>query len=315
MRPSLRLLTLFLVFLLLLLYALSSGSLELSFSDLISALQGRASDSFLAVVDLRLPRILLAILVGMGLAISGLLLQVILKNPLADPSLIGINSGALLAKLLVLLAFPNLLMLSSALSLLGGLLVLAMIWVLSYRQSFSPLKVLITGLALNAALTALLDMAKLDPLIQLPAGFGQVSWADVRLATLLIPILVVYYLLGPMVEVLRFNDEVAIGLGARVGLYRGILIVGIALMASLSTALAGNIAFVGLLVPHLSSRLIGRHYRYFYPFTALLGASLMLLTDTLGRTLFLPLEIQASILFAFMGAPALIYLVNKKMKI
>lgn len=300
-----------LVFLGIFFLAVMAGTLAVTVNDFTSIFHGNPTSTMEYVIKLRFPRIFAAILVGAALATSGLFLQLILKNPLADPSIVGINSGALIVKVLILLTAPQWYLTSDLLSFLGGLGVLLFLAVLGMRYRFNPLKILIIGIAVNAILNALLDLAEIFPSLTISLGFNQLTWSDVKILLLVIPILICLAFVGRFADIMRLNEELIISLGVSIRLTRFLFALASALLASLCTAIVGNLAFVGLLIPHMASRLVGNQFRYLYPLSIILGASLMLLSDTLGRTLVLPLEIPASAILAFVGGPFLIYLIQK----
>lgn len=295
--------------------ALNTGSISLNAQDLQSLFSQQWSDNLQSVIDLRLPRIILSLFVGAALAVSGLLLQIIFRNPLVDPSIIGINAGALVVKLIILFVIPQLLLISTLLSFLGGLAVFLLIYKIVDKGHFHPLKILMTGVAMNALLNALLDIFKLNPLNNVPQNLSQKTWSDVVIVVIIVTVLLlILWIMRKIVDVLHLSDEMMIGLGVSVKKVRISLSLIAIILASLITAVVGNIAFIGLLVPAVAKRLVGYRFIQVLPLSILLGGLLLIVADTIGRMVLAPIEISASIILAFIGAPFLIVLIKKEIK-
>lgn len=271
------------------------------------------------LVSLRLPRVLVAMLVGASLAVAGALMQAITRNPLASPSLFGINAGAACMLIVVSsgwLPFLNglPLLLSTAIgALISALLVLALGGALQGR--LHPVRVLLAGIAVTAALTALTrTLLILDEEAQAVVDWLTGSLADIgwdhwqHLWPFAGAALLLSLLLSQGLNLLALGDEVAIGLGVnplRTRLAAGGLVI---VLAASAVAVAGPVAFVGLLVPHVMRALVGRDHRVLIPATALGGAALMLWADALSRALAFPAETPVGVVTALIGAPCFLYL-------
>lgn len=290
------------------------GSARFSFEEVRAAL-GSGGDPMirLIVLQLRLPRVVGAMLAGCGLAVSGLLLQSATGNDLCSPNIIGVNSGAGLAVMVMLCLFPmafaGLPLAAFAGALATTLLVLGISVSAGGHQSRST--VLLAGVAVSSMFSAgisFLSQLFPDALASYSAfsvgGFSGVKPADLTLPSLIIlGGVAVAWILAPQLNLLCLGDEIAASLGVRVKALRLIsLILASALCAAVVTY-AGLLGFVGLIVPHLARRLVGHDLRILVPVSALTGANLVVLSDLAGRTLFSPAELPAGIFLAMLGAP------------
>ncbi|QIW16891.1 iron ABC transporter [Pasteurellaceae bacterium RH1A] len=274
-------------------------------------------------LNIRLPRIVLAITVGMALAVSGTLFQGLFHNPMADPSLIGVNSGAALAVAVGIL-LPNLIPSQFALyssmlaAFIGSTLVASFIYLLSHQSQASMNKLLLAGIAINvicgAAIGILSYVSSDQQLRQFSlwtmGGLGQVQWQAVIVASLIIvPAILYSFRLAQALNLLQLGDEEAHYLGVRVlRLKQTTLLLG-ALLVGVSVSVSGAIGFIGLVIPHLVRFKFGADHRGVLPASALCGAILLLCADTLARTLFAPLEVPVGILISLIGAPYFLWLV------
>lgn len=301
--------------------AVARGSVPVPLPELWRALHGAGSDLTRTVVlDLRLPRALLAAVVGGNLALSGVLLQAALRNPLGDPHLVGVSAGAGLG---AVLAFSFLAGSFAALPLsafLGALIATALVYGLAYREGAHPLRLVLAGVALTsllgAATNALLSLSSAPlPVVMswLMGGFSGRSWAELS-ALLPWSVLGVIgaFLASRVMNVLALGDEVAHGLGLRVERMRLLLLLLGALLAGASVAASGIIGFVGLIVPHVARLTVGAAHERVLPFSWLLGAALLVLSDTAARTLFDPLELPVGIFTAALGAPFFLHLLRRR---
>lgn len=301
--------------------AVACGSVPVPLPDIWRTLQGAGSDLTRTVIlDLRLPRALLAAVVGGNLALSGVLLQSALRNPLGDPHLVGVSAGAGLG---AVLAFSFLAGSFAALPLsafLGALLATALVYGLAYREGAHPLRLVLAGVALTsllgAATNALLSLSSAPlPVVMswLMGGFSGRSWAELW-ALLPWSVLGVLgsFLASRVMNVLALGDEVAHGLGLRVERMRLLLLLLGALLAGASVAASGIIGFVGLIVPHVARLTVGAAHERVVPFAWLLGAALLVVADTAARTLLDPLELPVGIFTAALGAPYFLHLLRKR---
>lgn len=306
--------------------SLQMGSFPLKTSELLNMLQGQATaQQELVLFSIRLPRLLLAMLVGAGLALSGAILQAVLRNDLADPGLLGLSSGAGLTVMALLYLQQRGIFMSGVLrpiaAFAGAALAAAIIYILSRKHGTSnPSRILLTGIAVNAGLAAVtlvlamrLDRSLYDQaVLWLSGSLSGKAYKDVWL---LLPWSICLTLLLAMrfkvLDVLCLGDEVATSLGIDVGRQRLLLMSFAVILTGASVALTGGIGFIGLIAPHLCRRLVGPRHAQLLPCCALCGALLVLCADTAGRTLLAPIEIPAGIFAAMIGAPYFLYLLMK----
>lgn len=296
-------------------YSATTGSIEISYVEFIKGLFDLSHQQMAVIKDLRFPRIIVAIFAGAALSVAGVLLQSIMRNPLADAGIIGISSGAAFTKLLIVTVLPIYFYLTPLAAFLGGAIACFLVFALSWKSGLNPLKLILVGIAINAVFAGLTEA-----MISFGASNSGVTtssltlktWDDVTLIVTYGSIgLVLAFLVYKWCNVLVLSDKTAKSIGFNVNSAR-VLIAAIAvLLSAISVVVAGVIAFVGILVPHIARRLVGHDHKVLIPFTALLGAFIILLADTLGRTLIAPLEIPASTLMAIIGGPFLIFLIRK----
>lgn len=297
-----------------------TGSIKMGIIEFLSAVWNGDSEKLGVIKDLRFPRIIVAIFAGAALSVSGVLLQAVMRNPLADAGVIGISSGAGFVSIFIVTMFPSLFFWSPVLAFAGGALACFLVFSLSWKSGLSPLKIILVGIAINAMFTGLRDaFITLCSYIQVTVEGSMTSnltlktWNDVELIVVWGGIgLVLAAFLFSWCNVLVLQDKTAKNLGIRVTQTR-IVIAGVAvLLAAISTVVAGVISFVGLLIPHIARRLVGSDHKVLIPFSALAGALLILTADTLGRTIIAPQEIPASTIMAIIGGPFLIFLLRKE---
>jgi len=297
-------------------FSIGTGSIRVGPGELVHGLIHGGNEQVEIIRDLRLPRILVSILVGASLAVSGVLLQAVMRNPLMEPGIIGISSGAGFVSLTVVTAFPMLYFWSPLFSVLGGALACYLVYSLSWRSGLSPLRLILVGIAINATFSGLGQAYNyrgsyaVTTVNQATTSILTMkTWEDVYiLATVGIVGLIAAMMLGTLCNMLTFQDEVAINLGLRVVLARLTVSLVAVLLASVATAVGGLIMFAGLLVPHIGRILIGTNYKLLIPYCALGGAILILMADTIGRTVLAPTEIPASIIMSVIGGPFLIFM-------
>jgi len=275
----------------------------------------------MVVLDLRVPRTLIGLVAGAALGLAGALMQGLTRNPLADPGLLGVNAGASLAVVAAISVFG---VTSPAgyvwFAFAGAALAAVLVYlVASGRNGPTPLSLTLAGAAVTAVLTSLITLVLLRDLDTLGQyrfwSVGSLVGRDASTVLPLIPFLVVgavlALVLGRGLNGLALGDDVARGLGQRVGLTRVVAGVAIILLCGSATSLAGPLVFVGLVVPHLARRMIGTDYRWILAYSVPLGAMLLVLADTVGRLIAQPAELEAGIVVALIGAPVLIALVRR----
>jgi iron complex transport system permease protein len=297
-------------------WSLSTGVMPISFSEMAATLSGNGtSRQELVLFQLRLPRMVIAMLIGAGLALSGSILQGLSRNSLADPGILGINAGAGLAVVFSIYLFGQ--SNGSLLSEPFFLPVFAFIGALAVAGRIDPERLLLVGLGFNALCGALLMILqlKMDPknfqqaAIWLTGSIWGTQWPYVwALLPWILILIPAAFLKARTMNLLQFNQEVPIALGLKVETERRILLCLSAAIAGACVAVGGGIAFVGLLAPHLARRLCGPNYFISLPLSALIGAALLLIADMIGKNLLAPADIPVGIVISVIGAPYLIFM-------
>ncbi|HWO77127.1 MAG TPA: iron ABC transporter permease [Bacillus sp. (in: firmicutes)] len=281
----------------------------------------------LVVLDFRLPRILIALLVGIGLAVSGAILQGIIRNPLASPDIIGVTGGASVAVVAFLAIFTNdnnVLTVSISwmplAAFIGACIVAFLGYFLAWKNGVSPIRLVLIGIGISMLMQALTTLFMiLGPIYQASQAniwiTGTVhgsKWSDVTmLAPWTIILLILSLAASRTLNLQELGDDLAIAAGGRVQKQRFILLIISTALVGGAVAFAGGIGFVGLMAPHMARRLVGSSFGALIPVSAILGAILVMVADLIGRTLFSPLEIPAGVFTAGIGAPYFIYLLYK----
>lgn len=277
--------------------------------------------------SIRLPRIMITILAGMALALSGAILQGITKNDLADPGIIGINSGAGVAIAVFFLFFPieagAFVFVLPVIACMGALMTAFVIYLFSFNRSigFQPVKLVLIGvgfsMALNGTMVVLIassDQTKVDFIAQWLNG--SIWGADWPFIVALLPWLVILIPFtlyrANRLNLLSLSESVAVGVGVSIQRERILLLLSAVALAAAAVSVTGGIAFVGLIAPHMAKALIGPRNQLFMPLAILIGGWLLLLADTIGRNLIEPVGIAPGIMTALIGAPYFIYLLLKK---
>ncbi|WP_280521913.1 FecCD family ABC transporter permease [Gilliamella apis] len=315
------LLGLFILLLILMIYSANSGALKLSFTQLMNM----SFDDPLWNIwcNIRLPRIILAIIVGMALASAGAVMQGLFRNPLADPGLLGISSGASLMVGITILfpaVFPPIMMLYGKMvaAFAGSLFICALIYLYSLNEQCNLAKMILLGVAINAIIGAVMgglsyisDESQLRQISLWSMGhLGKGSWDLVIVSlSLIFPALMCLIKLAHQLNILQLGDEDAHYLGINVERTKRYLLLLCAVLIGASVAVSGIIAFVGLVVPHMIRLQIGANHKWLIPGSALGGACLLLLADTLARTLVAPTEIPVGLLTSLIGGPYFLWLI------
>lgn len=298
------------------LIAMKMGSISISYRELFEGLFVTYDKRVATIYDLRFPRIIVALLGGAALSCSGLLFQAVLKNPLADPGIIGISGGASLAASVISGLFPVLYFSVPLFAFLGGLLAFVLIYSLSWKGSLDPVRIILIGIAVAAVFTGLesvlgglTDRTGVSVSV---SGLAQLVWSDVAMmAVYSIVGLVLALVLSPVCNLLALDDKTVRGLGVNVDLVRFVISVAAVLLVSGVTAVIGVVGFLALIVPHMARRIVGSDHRVLVPFCILLGGFVLLLADTVGRCIAPPNEIAASVIMSIVGGPFFIILLKR----
>ena len=315
------LLGLFILLLILMIYSANTGALKLSFTQLMNL----SFDDPLWNIwcNIRLPRIILAIIVGMALASAGAVMQGLFRNPLADPGLLGISSGASLMVGMTILfpaVFPPIMMLYGKMvaAFAGSLFICALIYLYSLNEQCNLAKMILLGVAINAIIGAVMgglsyisDESQLRQISLWSMGhLGKGSWDLVIMSlSLIFPALLCLIKLAHQLNILQLGDEDAHYLGINVERTKRYLLLLCAVLIGTSVAVSGIIAFVGLVVPHMIRLQIGANHKWLIPGSALGGDCLLLLADTIARTIVDPTEIPVGLLTSLIGGPYFLWLI------
>ncbi|MCM3186422.1 FecCD family ABC transporter permease [Priestia megaterium] len=322
--------TLLLLLLLILIVSINAGFIKIPLLQVWSAFFGNdIGNQRLILFNFRLPRIVLAILIGAGIAVSGAIMQSISRNELADPGILGINAGASFSVVLYMFIFHGSSFLTGILSiflmpftaLLGAFIAAALIYGFSRKRGkVTPIRLVLVGIGINAAFassTMALQM-KMEPqdfmktLTWISGSIWGTNWSFVISTFLWLIILVpIAVYKSRFLDILSFGDEVSIGLGVSIEKERlKLLLIGVAL-AGACVSVGGGITFLGLIAPHISRALIGPNHKKVLPLSALLGSLILLGADTVGRIVMSPTEMPVGILVSILGAPYFIYLLMR----
>lgn len=297
------------------LFAVNTGSLKVTPTELFQGLFVRYNPDVSTIFDLRFPRIFIAMLGGAATAVSGVLLQAVMKNPLTDPGIIGISSGASLTAVLITAFFPSLFFFTPLFAFLGGMMAFLLVYGLSYQDGLSPLRIILVGVAVNTMFSGILSVFQTTTTSMVNANITMKTWNDVWNLLLYSVIgLAAGMVVAKRCNLLALEDQTVRSLGVNVIRNRMIISVIAVLLASISTAIIGPISFLGLIVPHIARLLVGSDHRILIPYTALVGAFALLLADTVGRIIIAPYEISAAVILSVVGGPFFILLLRRSKK-
>jgi iron complex transport system permease protein len=308
--------------------AVSTGEYHIAPGDVVQTILGTNSSApdyanfKLVVWTFRLPRIVLAFLVGMALATSGTLLQGLTRNALADPGILGVSSGAAFMAVLIIVQLKTVsisVLPWSALA--GGLVTAAVIYVLAWKGgTVTPIRLILIGIAVEAVLSAMTtvmlvfgDINDVQQAYVWMTGsvYGR-NWEHVQsLGLWLIVLLPIAFFSARTLNTMGLGEDAAKGLGLRVELQRGLLLVVSVALAAAAVAVSGTIGFVGLVAPHVARRLVGPSHEGLLPIAALFGGALLAAADLIGRVVIAPSELPVGIVTAMIGAPYFLYLLYR----
>jgi len=298
------------------------GAADISIKDVWLALSSSSVNEQISIIrDIRLPREIAAVFVGAALSVSGAIMQGMTKNPLADPGLLGLTSGANAALAVTIAFIPSVNYLGITIACfigaaVGAILVFGIAAI--KRGGFSPLRIVLAGAAVSAFLYAIGEGVGIyfkiskDVSMWTAGGMVGTSWEQLQI---IVPFIVggifIALLLSRQLTILSLNEEVAVGLGQQTTKVKTILFVVMVLLAGASVALVGNMVFIGLMIPHIVREIVGTDYRYIIPMSAITGAAFMLLADTLGRTVSAPYETPIAAVVSMIGLPFFLIIVRK----
>jgi iron complex transport system permease protein len=309
---------------------LSWGTYKISLLDVIKTLFGNGTKlQTTAIMNIRLPRLLVGAFVGIALSTAGSILQTITKNDLADTGIIGINAGAAVAAV-IFIAFSTANYYSNLgelsiyvlpfMAIIGASISALFIYMLSSRNGIKPKRLLLIGIGINAGLNAFITF------FTFRGGVGDynrvLTWTSGSLwgagwsyAKVIMPIVAVMFILVLLnhkkLDVLNLSDELSISLGLNINRERKKFLTYVVILAGSATAFAGNIGFLGLISPHIARKLVGTYHKNFVIISAMISIIMVLLADSISRNLFSPIEIPAGITISVLGVPYFIYLMMK----
>ena len=329
-RKKIRNVFAFLIFLIIILFfiSLSVGYANSSFQDIIDVFIGTASPKTILIISkIRLPRILVAMIGGASLALAGLLLQTLTRNPLADSGILGINAGTgLIVSIMVGLSatiHPIMLSLMPVFAILGGILTISLVYLIAKRKdgSIQPIRLIITGVGISSLLSGImvsvisrLDDFKMEYIVQWLSG--KINGGDWQTLTLYAPLLLLTWLVtyrqSHPLNILTLNDQTAISLGLDLQKERAKILALATILAALSVVFVGNITFVGLVSGHIARKWLGNNHRILIPASMGIGMSLLLVSDTVGRVLLVGTGIPTGIILAVIGAPYFLFIMYKR---
>ncbi|WP_153721639.1 FecCD family ABC transporter permease [Sporosarcina cascadiensis] len=318
---SIKLLASMLLLLAIFMLAMKLGAAHTSWRDVRLSFTGSKESGAMILKEIRMPREIGALAVGAALAVSGAIMQGMTRNPLADPGLLGLTAGANAALAITLALLPGVnyfgIMIACFIgSAAGALLVFGI--ASAKRGGFAPIRLILAGAAISTFLFAIAEGVglyfKISKNVSMWTAGGVIgtTWGQLQI---IVPVILagifIAVLLSRQLTLLSLNEEVAIGLGQNTLKVKAILFVVIILLAGSAVALVGNLAFVGLMIPHIVRAIVGTDYRFIIPVSAVIGGSFMLLADILGRTLQAPFETPVAALIAVIGLPFFLVIVRK----
>ena len=301
--------------------SLTKGSSVITMSQIVELLLNPGMDPQSQIIwNIRMPRTIVGALVGINLSLSGAILQAIMRNPLADPHIIGISSGAGLAGVVIMILFPALEYLITPVAFVGAMLAAICIYILAWKNGIKPVRIILAGVAVSAFLSAGISGLMIfysdrvhGALMWMVGGLAARSWPHVNI---ILPYAIIGLVLAlasaSYLNILQLGDEMARGLGVNVEVTRIIMTAIAALLAASAVSVVGLLGFVGLVVPHAARLLIGSDYRFLLPAAALLGVAIVTLSDTFARVIFAPIELPVGIIMAFLGAPFFLFLLRRE---
>lgn len=308
----------------LMLFGASQGALNISFSALFN-------DEYRDIwLNIRLPRVLLAVLVGAALATAGVIMQGLFRNPMDDPGLLGVSSGSALMvgiAIVIPFSFPVVLVLYEQMifAVVGSMVVCTIIFLISQRHNHGGMmQLLLAGIAINAlcgsaigVLSYVGDEQQLRQLtLWMMGNLGQAQWPTLLVAsTFVLPAIVVTVCMAGTLNLLQLGDEEAHYLGVNVKRKRQQLLLLSSLLVGAAVSVSGVIGFIGLVIPHLIRMTTGADHRWLIPCSTLAGACLLLIADTLARTLVQPAEMPVGLLTSLIGGPYFLWLILRSRRV
>lgn len=311
------------ILLLAVLIGISCGIADLPWQELKDGLFfGVQSENYRIVYLIRMPRVFCGILAGTNLALAGCILQGILRNPLADPGIIGVTAGAGLFAMVIMIILPEITNLVPIAAFIGAMVAVAIVFALSWHRGVQPLRMILAGVAVAAffggAQTALMVFYsdRIQSTINwMAGGFQGASWSHVSmiLPYTLLGLAAVFFI-SRWLNALQLGEDTARSIGLPVEKIRFVLLILAALLAASAVSVAGMLGFVGLVIPHMVRLVTGSDFDYLLPCSAIWGAAFVSMTDSASRLALAPIEVPVGVFMSFFGAPFFLYLLKKGMK-
>ncbi|GAA0136319.1 iron ABC transporter permease [Paenibacillus sp. YSY-4.3] len=298
------------------------GAADTTLQDVWLALTSNAAGDKISMIrEIRLPREVAAIFVGAALAVAGAIMQGMTKNPLADPGLLGLTAGANAALAVTIAFIPGANYFGIMIGcFIGAAVGAALVFGIAAvkKGGLSHFRIVLAGAAISAFLYAIAEGIGIyfkiskDVSMWTAGGIIGTTWKQLLIIVPFIVLgILVSLFLSRQLTILSLSEEVAVGLGQNIAVIKTVLFIVIILLAGASVALVGNMAFIGLMIPHVVRAIVGTDYRYIIPMSAISGASFMLFADTLGRTINAPYETPVAAIVAMMGLPFFLFIVHK----
>jgi len=301
--------------------SLCVGAANTSIQDVYEAIVGqRGGEHYSVLREIRFPRIIAAIFVGSALAVAGAIMQGVTRNPLADPGLLGLTAGANAALALTMAFIPktSFYMLIFACFVGAGIGMIIVYGIgASTKNGFSPLKLVLAGAAVSALLQAIADVTGIlfqiskDVSMWTSGGLIGTTWQSLIIVPCILIGLVIAFAFSRQLTILSLNEEVAVGLGQNTTVIKGIMMFVVVVLAGSAVALVGNLAFVGLMVPHIVRAIVGTDYRFVLPMSAIIGGWFMVTADFAGRMINAPYETPVVAIISIIGLPFFLLIVRK----
>lgn len=310
---------LFVFLLVSILLSISLGASNISLSEIYTGLfVEKKGLTYHIIKNIRMPRTMVGMLVGICLALSGTILQGVMRNSLASPNIIGVSSGAGLAATICLVLIPQYAMFTPLAAFVGAFGTTIIIYSLSYKNGIRPLRMVLAGVAVSSMVSALINLILIffpdrvaDTLGFTIGSLNLALWSEFyTLLPYAVIGLILCFLFAGKMNVLMLGDEIATSLGVSVERSRFLFIALASLLAAASVSVVGLLGFVGLIVPHIVKLLIGSDYRYIYVGSTFLGGAIVIFCDTIARVVLAPMEIPVGITMSLLGVPFFLYLLR-----
>ncbi|MEB7481143.1 FecCD family ABC transporter permease [Enterococcus faecalis] len=301
-------------------FSLKIGSVSISFYEIKELLEGGFTTNKNIFFNIRLPRVFFSVISGINLALSGLFLQIVLKNPMADPGILGISSGSALGATVVMLLLPVSVALVPLVAFLGGMVSFFIILLFAWEKSLSPTRLVLSGVAVNAIIGGLQSVLmitysdKLQGVITwLNGDLSGKTWEQVEMILIYsLPIIILSIFMIDKMNILNLPDRTIYSLGVNVRQNRVIAASIAVFLAGITVSQVGLISFVGLIVPQIGKILVGGNMRKLFPCVMLIGSIVVTIADLLARSIISPLEIPIGTVMSVLGGPFFLFLLSKQ---